>query len=113
MWADGIAIGPPGFDNAGRLTETVEQVHVETFVPQPAIERFHKRILRRLYGCNVVPFDAGLLHPYQDRVTGLLRAVVGDDHLEDARAGRSDGRGPGRRGCPTAKHRQPLPGPHV
>lgn len=84
MRADGIVIDPPGFDNAASLAETVEQVLVETFVPQPAIERFHKRILRRLSGRNVVPFDPGLLDPFQDCVTGQLRAVVRDDHLRTA-----------------------------
>ena len=84
MWTDSIIVDPPCLDDAASLAEAVEQVLVETFVPQAAIERFHERILCRLPGCNVVPFDAGLLHPFQDRVTGQLRAVVRDDHLRAA-----------------------------
>jgi len=34
-----------------------EQVLVEAFVTQPAVEAFHEAVLHRLARCDVVPFD--------------------------------------------------------
>ena len=81
MWTEGVVVDPPRLDDAASFAKPVEQMLVEALVTQPAIERFHERILCRLSGCDVVPFDPSVLHPFQDRVTGQLRAVVRDDHL--------------------------------
>ena len=89
-----IVVDAPGFDRRARVVQPDEPVLVEALVPQPAVERFHERILRRLSWCDVVPFDPSVLHPFQDRVTGQLRAVVRD-------VGGDGGAG----GCgPCAKH---------
>lgn len=84
MWTDGVVIHSPCLDEAASFAKPVEQVLVEALVPQPAVERLHEPILRRLSGCDVVPLDPGLFHPFQDRMTGQLRAVVRDDHLRTA-----------------------------
>lgn len=93
MWTDGIVIHSPRFDDAASFAKPVEQMLVEARVPQATIKRFHERILRRLSGRDVVPFDPGLLHPFQDRVTGQLCAVVRDDHLRTAEVLGSSGPG--------------------
>jgi hypothetical protein len=68
MWTDGVIVHSPSLDDAASFAQPVEQVFVEAFIPQPAIERFHERILRRFSRGNVVPFDPDLLHPFQDRI---------------------------------------------
>ena len=73
MWADGVVVNPPGLDDIAGFAGPVEQVLVETFVPKPSVERLDERILRRLAGGDIVPFDSCVLRPFQDRVTGRFR----------------------------------------
>jgi hypothetical protein len=51
-------------------------VLVEALVAQATIERFHKAILLRLYGCDVMLFDARVLAPGQNGVTGQFGPIV-------------------------------------
>ena len=53
---------------------------VEALVAKLAVEAFHEAILLRLAWRDVVPFDAVLLGPFDDRVASELGAVVGHDH---------------------------------
>jgi hypothetical protein len=75
-----------------RRTERGKQDLVQAYVAPPANERFGEGILGRLARCDVVPFDAGLLAPAQDRRAGELGAVVGDAGEQPARAGSRDNR---------------------
>ncbi len=62
------------------MGQVAEQGLVQKLVAQPAVEAFHKAVLHRLSGGDVVPFDLLLRAPLQDRVRGQLRPVVADDH---------------------------------
>ena len=68
MRSVGVVVVPPFFDDLARLFEAGEQVLVEAFVAQAAVEAFDKAILHRFARCDVVPFDATLLLPGQDGV---------------------------------------------
>ena len=80
MGSDGVVVDPPGFDEGASLRQRSEHMLVEAFVAQPAVKGFHKSVLHRLAGCDVVPFDADLLAPPQDRHGGQLGAIA---HWED------------------------------
>jgi hypothetical protein len=64
--------------------EVVEQVPVEALVLQAAVEARTKPFLHRFARCDVVPFDAALSLPSQDRIRSQLGAVVTDDHARMA-----------------------------
>lgn len=64
---------------------------VETFVAKAAVQALHEAVLSRLAGHDVVPRDAVVLVPLQDRPRCQLGAVVRDDHQRTA-SRRSDGR---------------------
>jgi hypothetical protein len=55
-------------------------VLVEALVAQTAIEALDEAILHRFARSDVVPLDAAILLPGEDRVRGELGAVVTDDH---------------------------------
>ena len=76
MGSDGVVVDPPGFDDPACLRERAEDVFVEAFVAQAAIEGLDEGILYRLAGRDVVPLDAGLFDPPQHGVAGQLGAVV-------------------------------------
>ena len=90
-----VVIDPPGFDDAPGITETVEEMLIEALVAQPAVEAFDEGVLCRLSRRDVVPLDAGLTDPSQDRMTGQLRPIVGDDHLRRTPLGDEAGQLPG------------------
>ena len=50
VWAFGVVIDPPCFDDPARRDQAAEQVFVEAFIPEPAVEAFHKPVLLRLPG---------------------------------------------------------------
>ena len=81
---------------AGRW-QAPEQVLVQAFVAQPADQALDEAVLHRLARRDVVPGDATLLLPAEDRVRGQLGAVVADDHAAAGRAARRSGRAHGRR----------------
>ena len=60
------------------MRKRAEQRLVEQFVAQAAVETFDEGVLLRLARGDVMPLDAGLLRPAQDRHAGQLGAVVGD-----------------------------------
>lgn len=95
MWPDRVVVYPPGFDDAPGVTETVEEMLVQALVAQPAVEALDEGVLCRLSRRDVVPLNAGLAHPFQDRMTGQLRAIVGDDHLRSTPPGDEPGQFPG------------------
>ena len=68
MRSVGVVVDPPFFDDLLCLSEIAEQVLVEAFVAQPAVEALDEAILHRFAGCDVVPFDVMLLLPAQDGV---------------------------------------------
>ncbi len=50
MWSALIVIDPPRLDLRLRVGHRRELMHVQTFVPRPAVKRFNERIFDRLAG---------------------------------------------------------------
>lgn len=75
----GIVAGPPSFDDVFCLREVLEDVFVQAFITQPAVEAFDKGILHGIAGLDVMPGCPGILTPSQHGVRRHLRAVVGYD----------------------------------
>ena len=80
VWSLGVVVDPPCFDDPSGLAKVREQVLVEAFVAQPAVERLDEAVLRRLAGSDVMPFHIAILLPSEDGARGQLGAVVADDH---------------------------------
>ncbi len=78
MRSDGVVVVFPGRQSGSRVGERGEQRLVQEFVAQTSIEALYEGVLRWLAWGDVVPFDAGLLRPAQDRHTGKLGPVVGN-----------------------------------
>jgi hypothetical protein len=62
------------------MAQAGEQVLVQAFIPQSAIEGLDEAVLHGFAGRDVVPFDFPVLLPRQDRVRGQFCAVVTDHH---------------------------------
>ena len=66
-----------------RASGSVEnQRVVEALVPEATAEALHEGVLHGLAWRDLVPFDAGLLAPSQDRDRGQYGAVVGGPGLD-------------------------------
>ena len=57
LWPSGVVVDPPCFDDASGLTEVREEVLVETFVAQPAVEGLDEAVLRGFAWRDIVPAD--------------------------------------------------------
>jgi len=76
----GVVVRPPCLNDPSRRNQRGEQVLVQAFVTQATIERFHEAVLLRLARSDVLPFDAGVLAPGQNGMTGQFGTVVADHH---------------------------------
>ena len=63
VWALGVVVDPPCFNDPACRNQAAEQVLVQAFVPEPTVEAFHKPVLLRLTRCDVVPQHRSLLLP--------------------------------------------------
>lgn len=70
-----IVVGSTVFNDFTGMSITGEEMFIQAFIPQPAIEALHKAILHRLSGHDVVPFDLTLLLPLQHGVGGQFRST--------------------------------------
>lgn len=84
MGPDGVVVGPPDVDDRPSVGEVAEQMLVEAFVTELAVETLDAPVLLRLARCDVVPQHRPPLLPGQDRVRSHLGAVVADDHQRPA-----------------------------
>ena len=62
-----VVVAPQGQLSAG-IGQAVEDLLVQAFVAQAAIEGLDVAVLLRLAGIDVMPFDAVLVGPLQDRL---------------------------------------------
>ncbi len=69
-----VAVSPESHLSA-RVGQAVEDLLVEAFVAQAAVEAFDGAVLLRLAGIDVMLLDAAVLGPLQDRPAGELGAV--------------------------------------
>lgn len=75
-----LQFGAPGVDDRAGVAAVVEQVLVEAFVSEPAVETLDEPVLLWLSRCDIVPQHRSLLIPNQHRFRSHLGAVVTDDH---------------------------------
>lgn len=75
-----VVVVAPCRDQMSGVAHGGEQVLVQAFIPQAAVEALHEAVLHRVAGRDVVPFDCAILLPFQDRVAGQLGAVIADHH---------------------------------
>lgn len=64
MWPVLIVIGMPGFDDELCCCERGELMHVQTFIPQAAVERLNEGILHRFSGSDEVELNASTVDPF-------------------------------------------------
>ena len=65
----GAVIAPEGRFWAG-LREAVEDLLIQAFISQAAVEAFDQVILLWLAGVDIVPGHAGIARPFEDRGAG-------------------------------------------
>lgn len=70
-----VVMAPAGKHPAG-VGEAVEDLLIEAFVAEPAIEALDEAVLLRLSGCDIVPGDPSLVLPFQDGPAGQFGPVV-------------------------------------
>ena len=63
MWSAPVVILLPFFKRLTGIAQCAKQRFVEAFVSQFAVEAFDEAVLLRLSGRDVMPVDAGFLHP--------------------------------------------------
>ena len=63
-----VVVATPCADQSAGVWQAVEQVLVQTLVPEPAVEALDEAVLHRLSRRDVVPFNLPLFLPAQDRV---------------------------------------------
>ena len=84
MWTLLVVIEPLAFDLPSSITQAREPVGIQAFIPQPAVEAFHIRVLDRLTWLNELQPDAAFFAPGGQRTTAKLRAVIQDDRFRQA-----------------------------
>ncbi len=84
MGPDDVIVGLPGVDDRPSVDEVSEQVLVEAFVPELAVEAFDEPVLLRLAWCDVVPqhrpsflhmLQIGATKPYHDPLANRINDV--------------------------------------
>ena len=74
MRPDVVVIVAPERQRSTGIGQAVEDFLVEAFVAQAAVEGLDVAVLLRLSGVDVVPLDAVVVGPFQDRLAGELGA---------------------------------------
>jgi hypothetical protein len=77
-----VVVDPPFSDDAACRGHATEQVLVEALVPEAAVQALDEAVLDGLAGRDVVPLDADVLLPKQDRPRRQFGAVVGGPGLD-------------------------------
>jgi len=77
-----VIVVTPARDDLAGMAVAPEQMLVQTFIPQPAVERFNEAVLHRFTRGDVVSLDAARLLPLKNGVRRQLGAVVRDHHAE-------------------------------
>lgn len=74
MRPDAIVIDAPALDDGAGLGQGGENLLVQAFITEPAVEAFDEAVLLRLARRDVVPGHAGVIGPLEDRPAGHLAA---------------------------------------
>lgn len=65
VWSFGIVVDPPRFDDPAGFDQAREQMLVEAFITQPAVEGLNESVLGGFARCDVMPLDPALLLPFE------------------------------------------------
>ena len=68
MWPCIVIVPAPIVKGLASVIVAGEQVLIQTFVAQTSVEAFDKSILHGFAGLNVVPFNLGVLAPFENGV---------------------------------------------
>ena len=79
MWSVPVEILLPLFNCFANVVHCAKQSFIEAFISQLAIEVFDKAVLLGCPRCDVMPVDAYILNPFDDRHAGKLSTVVRHD----------------------------------
>ena len=82
-----VKVVAPRCDQTAGMTQVVEQVFVQTLIPHPAVEAFHKTVLHGLTGPDVMPVNLAVFLPLQDRIRSQFGSIVADHHTGMSYAG--------------------------
>ena len=74
-----VVVASPTIEFDAGVTKGLEQGFVQALVAQATVEALDKGILLGLSWRDVMPVDAGLVRPFQDRVRCELGSIVADD----------------------------------
>lgn len=84
MWPDIVVVVAPERQFSAGVIQTVEHLFIQKFISQAAVEWLDEGILLGLAGIDVVPFDAVVVGPLQDRSAGELGSIVTDNAVRFA-----------------------------
>ena len=79
MRPDVVVVIAPGGQILTGIGEAVEDLFIQAFVTQAAVEAFDQPILLRFAWVDVMLGDAGITCPFEDRGTGEFGAIILDD----------------------------------
>lgn len=81
MWPAPVVILLPFVKRVAGIGQRAEERLIQTFIAQLSIEAFDERVLLRLSWRNIVPTDANILNPFEDRHAGELGSIVRHNRL--------------------------------
>ena len=76
MWSAPVVILLPLFKCLAGVAQCTKQRFIEAFILQLAIEALDKVCLLGLSGRDVMPVNASILNPFEDRHAGELSTVI-------------------------------------
>ena len=81
VWPDRVVVLPPALDQHLSFLQRIEDLPVQKFVPQLAVERFIEAVLPRAAGLDEHRLHADPTEPVAHDLRHKLRPVVGADML--------------------------------
>lgn len=88
MGSDLVVIVSPSVNQHSGVQQVLEDMGVETLVPELTVETLDVRVLDRLSGPDELQGHSFLIGPLVERLAGKLRAVIDGDGLGKAPGGR-------------------------
>lgn len=76
MWSVIVEVSAPRCDEFTSQSEAVDQMFVQTFIPHPAVDAFHKAILHWFAGHDVVSIDFAVFLLFKDGMRGKLGSIT-------------------------------------
>lgn len=84
MWSAPVVILLAFFERFANVARCVKERFIQTFVPQLTVKALDKAVLLGFSRCDLIPIDAGFLHPLEYRHASEFSVVVRYDCLRHA-----------------------------